>query len=238
MTDAVQDQPQKQDHALRPVERYRLYEQLVRRLLAHIEEAGLQPGEQMPSERELAQRLGVSRNSVRQALVALEVQGIVGVRHGGGTFLLTPTPQDTVTTLRKRRQRLPDVLEAREALEVKIAELAAGRRTDADLTAMATALESMSADIASGGHGVDGDARFHAAVAVAAHNAVLVELMQHLSDVIAETRIESLSQPGRPRRSLQGHQRIAEAIAAKDARKAASAMRSHVRLVGHVALLK
>lgn len=242
MTDTMQDDGQKQDRALRPVERYRLYEQLVRRLLAHIEEAGLQPGEQMPSERELAQRLGVSRNSVRQAIVALEVQGIVGVRHGGGTFLLsrTPqdrTPQDTVTALRKRRQRLPDVLEAREALEVKIAELAARRRTAADLTAIAAALESMSADIASGGHGVGGDAQFHAAVAVATHNTVLIELMEHLSDAITESRVESLSQPGRPRRSLRSHQRIADAITAQDARKAASAMRSHVRLVGHVALL-
>lgn len=237
MTGTMQEKGQKQDQALRPVERYRLYEQLVRRLLAHIEEAGLQPGEQMPSERELAQRLGVSRNSVRQAIVALEVQGIVGVRHGGGTFLLSRTPQDTVTALRKRRQRLPDVLEAREALEVKIAELAARRRTAADLTAIAAALESMSADIASGGHGVGGDAQFHAAVAVATHNTVLIELMEHLSDAITESRVESLSQPGRPRRSLRSHQRIADAITAQDARKAASAMRSHVRLVGHVALL-
>lgn len=238
MVDASPDEPGKPGPALRPVERYRLYEQLVRRLLDHIEEAELVPGQQLPSERELAARLGVSRTSVRQALVALEVQGIVGRRHGGGTFLVSSDRQDTVAVLRKRRQRLPDVLEAREALEVKIAELAATRRTDDDLAAITTALDTMAADIEAGGYGVAGDAQFHAAVAAAAHNQLLVDIMAQLSDRITETRIESLTQPGRPHRSLAGHRRIADAIAAGDGRKAASAMRAHVRLVGRVVLLK
>ncbi|HEX3590384.1 MAG TPA: FCD domain-containing protein [Pseudonocardiaceae bacterium] len=224
--------------ALRPVERYRLYEQLVRRLLDYIEEAGLAPGQQLPGERDLASRLGVSRTSVRQALVALEVQGVVGRRHGGGTFLVSRDRDDTVAALRKRRQRLPDVLEAREALEVKIAELAAARRTDADLAAITRALDRMADDIDAGGYGVEGDAQFHAAVAKAAHNALLVDIMSHLSELITETRIESLTQPGRPNRSLAGHRRIADAITAGDGRKAASAMRAHVRLVGRVMLLK
>ncbi len=238
MVDASPDDAGKPEPALRPVERYPLYEQLVRRLLDHIEEAGLVPGQQLPSERELATRLGVSRTSVRQALVALEVQGVVGRRHGGGTFLVSPDRDDTVAALRKRRQRLPDVLEAREALEVKIAELAAARRTDSDLAAITRALDRMADDIAAGGYGVQGDARFHAAVATAAHNQLLVDIMAHLSDLISETRIESLTQPGRPPRSLESHRRIADAIAARDGRKAASAMRAHVRLVGRVMLLK
>jgi GntR family transcriptional repressor for pyruvate dehydrogenase complex len=238
MVDAAPDDPGKREPALRPVERYRLYEQLVRRLLDYVEEAGLVPGQQLPSERELATRLGVSRTSVRQALVALEVQGVVGRRHGGGTFLASPDRQDAVATLRKRRQRLPDVLEAREALEVKIAELAATRRTDDDLAAITTALDHMADDIKAGGYGVDGDAEFHAAVATAAHNPLLIEIMAQLSDLITESRLESLTQPGRPHRSLASHRRIADAITAGDGRKAASAMRAHVRLVGRVTLLK
>jgi GntR family transcriptional repressor for pyruvate dehydrogenase complex len=238
MVDASPDGGGTPGPALRPVERYRLYEQLVRRLLDHIEEAGLVPGQQLPSERELAARLGVSRTSVRQALVALEVQGVVGRRHGGGTFLVSPDRHDTLAALRKRRQRLPDVLEAREALEVKIAELAALRRTDADLAAIASALDCMSEDIAEGGHGLTGDAQFHSAVAAAAHNPLLGEIMTQLADLITETRIESLTQPGRPQRSLASHRRIADAITAGDGRKAASAMRAHVRLVGRVMLLK
>ena len=65
--------------ALRPVERPRLYEQLVHRLREYIEEAGLKTGDRLPSERELAERLGVSRNTLKQATVALEVQGLVEI---------------------------------------------------------------------------------------------------------------------------------------------------------------
>lgn len=235
------DTSSKADHghgkALRPVERFRLYEQLVDRLLDHIKEAELVPGQRLPSERDLARQLGVSRVSVRQALVALEVQGVVGVRHGGGTYLLNPARQDMLSTLRERRQRLPEILEAREALEVKIAELAAQRRTDEDMRAIDRALDKMAADIEAGEHGVEGDVQFHAAVTAAAHNMVLADLMAHISESIKETRVESLSQPGRPRRSLNSHRSIAAAIQAKDARRATRAMRAHVRLVGRVGLL-
>jgi GntR family transcriptional repressor for pyruvate dehydrogenase complex len=223
--------------ALRPLERTRLYEQLVARLLEHVEEAGLRPGQRLPAERDLAVRLGVSRASVRQALVALEVQGVVGVRHGGGAFLLRQWSADTIGQLRERRRQLPEILEAREALEVQIARLAAQRRTGADLERIEEALQAMERDMAAGGNGVDFDEAFHRAVTQASHNAVLLDLMDHISRQVAEVRIESLSQPGRPARSLRGHRRIADAIAAGDPGRAATAARAHVKLVGDVPLL-
>jgi DNA-binding FadR family transcriptional regulator len=78
--------------ALRPMERSRLYEQLVERLLTLIREMGLRPGQKLPPERELSAQLGVSRASIRQALVVLEVQGLVEVRHGEGASCATPRP--------------------------------------------------------------------------------------------------------------------------------------------------
>jgi GntR family transcriptional repressor for pyruvate dehydrogenase complex len=224
--------------SLRPVSRPRLYEQLVERLRAHIEEAELQPGDRLPAERDLAERLGVSRNSVKQATVVLEVQGIVEIRHGGGTYLRRRDfPAEPVAALLDRRQRLPDVLDAREAIETKMAELAADRRTEDDLVAMDAALDAMRHAIKAGDLGCEADRDFHTAVAAASHNPVLIEFYRQLAPQIAETRAESLRQPGRPPRSLAQHQRIADAIRAGNMRQAAAAARRHVRTVGDVRLL-
>lgn len=223
---------------LRPVTRHRLYEQVVEQLRAYVTDEGLRTGDRLPPERELAARLGVSRVSIKQAIVVLEVQGLVDVRHGGGTYLrrdgLLVEPVDTLVD---RKRRLPDVLEAREALETKLAELAARRRTPDDLVEIDAALADMRAQIDAGEFGIDGDRRFHAAVTAAARSSLLAQFMRSIAEQIAESRQESLRQSGRPRRSLGQHQRIADAIRAGDSRAAASAMRRHVRTVSEVRLL-
>lgn len=224
--------------ALRPVERPRLYEQLVHRLREYIEEAGLQAGDRLPSERELAERLGVSRNTLKQATVALEVQGLVEIRHGGGTYLRSDTlSAEPIATMLERKQRLPDILDAREALETKLAELAATRRTDDDLAEMDAAIEAMRRTIKSDGLGDEDDRRFHSAVTAAAHSPILAEFYRQLAPQISESRIESLRQPGRPASSLVQHQRIVEAIRAGAPKRAVTAVRGHVRTVGDVRLL-
>jgi GntR family transcriptional regulator, transcriptional repressor for pyruvate dehydrogenase complex len=222
--------------ALRPLARAPLYTAIAERLLSHIVQSDLRAGDRLPSERELARRLGVSRTTVRQAIVALQTQGIVEVRHGGGTFLRHLDPDaPALAGVRSRRERLPAVLEARRALEVEIARLAAVRRTDEDLRAIERGLTFMRRELAAGSIGVDGDAAFHAAVTAAAHNPVLTELMCHLADDVAETRSESLSQVRRPPRSLADHEAIAAGIAAGDPAAAAAAMNAHL---DHVADLR
>ena len=130
------------------------------------------------------------------------------------------------------------MLEARELLEVRLAELAATRRTDDDLAAMRAALVAMEAEIASAGLGMDGDAAFHHAVHRAGNNKVLEHVIDGLAEAIHETRVESLSEPDRPRNSLLAHRRILEAIEAQDVARAADAMRAHLRQVADVALLR
>ena len=205
---------------------------------AWIVDNGLEIGDRLPPERELATRLGVSRATVSQALVAMEVVGMVSVRHGDGVVLIEPTGSTKVVrALRRHARQLPEIIEAREALETKLAALAAVRRTDDDLAAMDEALEFMERDIASGGRGVEADERFHAAVTAAGHSRLLAKLMGEISDLIKDTRISSLSQPGRPDKSLQGHRKIADAIHAGNAEAAASAMQEHIALVSDVAML-
>jgi GntR family transcriptional regulator, transcriptional repressor for pyruvate dehydrogenase complex len=224
---------------VRPLQRPRLYEQLVERLLDHIESARLGPGDRLPPERELAPQLGVSRASLSQALVALEVEGLVDVRHGDGAVVVrSASRQQVLAALRARKHLLPDVLEARSALEVKLAGLAALRRSDDDLAAMEDALVLMDEDIRAGGRGLEGDERFHRAVTTAARSALLADLMKEIALMIKESRVESLSQPGRPARSLAGHREILAAIHRRDARGAASAMWEHIELVSDVALLR
>ena len=224
---------------LRPFSRPRLYEQVAQQILGWVRESGLQAGDRLPPERELASRLGVSRATISQALVAMEVIGVVAVRHGDGAVLVDASgASKVVEALRRHAQQLPDIIEAREALESKLAGLAAARRTDEDLARIDEALAEMARDIDAGGRGVEGDELFHAAVTTAGHSALLQRLMAEISDLVKETRIESLSQPGRPSESLEGHRRIAEAIRAGDPAAAATAMSDHVERVSDVALLR
>ena len=225
--------------ALRPLERSRLYEDVGERLGEFVRESSMVPGDQFPPERELSQRMQVSRTSVRQAFVVLQALGFVDVRHGEGVFLRrTRGFGESLAKLLDKRRRLPDVLEAREALEVKLAELAAGRRSERDLAAMKTTIDEMATDIRAGGLGIDGDAAFHRAIALAARNEVLLHLIEAMAEVIQESRVESLSEPGRPPRSLDAHRRILAAIESRSTQLAAEAMRLHLRVVADVSLLR
>lgn len=217
----------------------RLYEQLEKLLRAYVREQGLKPGDRLPSERALAEALKVSRASLRQATVSLEVQGLLEVRHGGGIYVrsLDVDPVRLRMMLTRRRD-LPEVLEAREAIECMCARLAAERRTDADLAEIDAALQAMAADIAAGGIGDAPDRRFHRAISDGARNRLLSEVMDALDDRIQETRLASLGEPGRPRRSLADHRRIAEAIRHQNPRAAETAMRRHLKVVADIRLLR
>jgi GntR family transcriptional repressor for pyruvate dehydrogenase complex len=225
--------------SLRAPDRRRLYEQLAARLLDFVEVTGLAVGDRLPSERELAQALQVSRASVRQATVALEVRGILEVRHGDGIYLRSmPNDAGHLMELMTQRHRLPEILEAREALETQLAALAAVRRTDEEISAMVAALDVMAADIQGGGLGEEGDRLFHQAVTNAARSPLLAEFMAAIAAPIAETRRSSLGEPGRPPRSRDAHRRILDAIQRGDVSAARQAMRRHVKMVADVGLLR
>lgn len=221
------------------VQRPRLYEQLMQQILTFVEEEQLGPGDHLPAERELAEQLGVSRATLAQALVALEVLGVIDVQHGTGAVLMyRPSVAKVLRELRAHRSRLPEIVEARSTLEIKLAALAAERRTEADLERIDQALVVMAEEIKEGGRGARGDELFHEAVTGAAKSAVLQKLMTFIAEMVLETRIESLGQPGRPERSLESHHKIADAIRRGDSAGAANAMGEHIELVSDVALLK
>ncbi|MET4059665.1 GntR family transcriptional repressor for pyruvate dehydrogenase complex [Arthrobacter sp. UYP6] len=214
------------------VSRPRLYERLVEQLLGYIASTGLGPGDLLPAERELAERMGVSRATLAQALVALEVLGVIDVQHGTGAVLVyRPSVASVLRELREHRDRMPEIVEARSTLEVKLAALAAERHTPGDLAAMDLALEAMAAEIAGGSRGTTGDEQFHQAVASAAHSSILASMMTFISELVRETRLASLGQPGRPEQSLESHRAIVDAIRSANPRAAAEAMQAHIDLV-------
>jgi GntR family transcriptional regulator, transcriptional repressor for pyruvate dehydrogenase complex len=214
------------------IRRRSLYEEIADRLQDLIAAQRLQPGDRLPSERELSASLGVSRTSVRQALASLRSIGLIDIRHGDGTFLLRPIEQ-VVSTLAVEMAHVeadhPMVWEAREAIEVQAARLAANRATARDLAAMHRAVNAMSDDISAGEDGVESDAALHRAIVRAAHSPLLEQLFTSIHEVVDRTSAASLSMPGRPPESLRAHRAVVEAIVDRDAERAASEMTSHLR---------
>jgi GntR family transcriptional repressor for pyruvate dehydrogenase complex len=226
---------------LRPVERKPLYEEISDRLREFIDVAGLKPGDRLMTEREAVAQLGVSRHSVRQALTALRVTGLIEIRHGDGIYLLR-SPNEVVPSLAlellESQADYPYIWEVRQAIENQAARLAARRRTKADLRRMRDALAAMKDAVDAGEDGVAGDRSFHEAVFEAAHNPVLAKVIEQLADGFERTSMASLSQSGQPARSLADHHRILAAIEAGDENAAATEMRGHLERTTNVAFVR
>ncbi|MGP0048609.1 MAG: FadR/GntR family transcriptional regulator [Solirubrobacteraceae bacterium] len=214
-----------------------VYASVQARLRAFVGETALEPGDRLPPERELAGRLGVSRTSLRQALTALRVEGLIDVRHGDGIYLLRSV-DDVVppiaAELGAAHPELPALGEVRNALEALAAQTAATRRTDDDLAAMVAGLRLMESEIAGGEPGLRGDRQFHRAVLDAARNEVLKKLLDAIADGSERIARASLSRPGQPERSLAAHRMIFDAIVMREQDLARRLMYDHLELTGAI----
>ena len=192
----------------------------------------LAPGDRLPPERELAQQLNVSRASVREAMRLLDMRGLVVVRPGSGTFIT----EDTVEAIIQAFSSMPsaengaatDVFEMRLLLEPQVVSLAASRAMEADIRRMNEILDSQEADVAAGGSGAEFDSEFHFAIAEAAKNSALVAVTQAISDILRQSRDDSLLSPERSRLSLQSHRRILASIESRQSEEAERAMTEHI----------
>ena len=175
----------------------RLADHVVEKLLALVQDRGLQPGQKLPAERQLAEELGVSRTSVREAIQKLVSQGVLSARRGDGTYVQSrPTAhwlQEAMQPLAGLMDADPhyryDVLETRHALETSTAWLAAQRATAQDKAHIQRCFEVMLQHQQSG-HAelaARADAQFHLAIAEASHNLVLVQVMHSLFTVVLST---------------------------------------------------
>jgi GntR family transcriptional repressor for pyruvate dehydrogenase complex len=217
---------------IEPIKSIRIYEEIVRQIKAMIAEGRLKSGDQLPPERDLAEKFVVSRTSVREALRALESLGLVEVRPGEGTFVKKISVEALIAPLAlvilSQREAIGELFEARRLLEPSIAALAARRATPDELQEMARILAEQAKEVAAGRTGLTQDGQFHAAIASAARNQAITRIVHAIMDLLAQIREESLNTPGRPTRSHQDHRRVLEAISRRDDAAAAQAMRDHL----------
>src|SRR4051812_2968632 len=162
----------------------RLYRQIADQVRALITQGEFAPAARLPAERDLARQLGVSRPSVREALIALEVEGWVEVRTGSGVYVKKrPRNGDASHAAIKPTEWGPlELIRARKVIEGEIAALAATHAKRRDIDAIARAIASMQADADKGTMPLEGDRAFHAAVAESAGNVVLLETVQAFWD--------------------------------------------------------
>ena len=214
------------------IKRRRLYQDIVGQVQELIRDGSLKPGDRLPPERELADRLQVSRSSLREAMRALELQGLVVSRPGAGTFVSTESLDTLISiiasSLSEARDGLNDVFEVRHLLEPQIAALAAERATQEDIRRMEEALRSQEQQIIRGETGVEGDTDFHFAMAQATQNWALVRVISATADVLHSSRDRSLQTPGRPQRSLASHGHVLDMIRHRDVEGARAAMQHHI----------
>jgi DNA-binding FadR family transcriptional regulator len=215
------------------LEPQRLYRQIAEQLRTLITRGEFKPGARLPAERDLSRHLGVSRPSVREALIALEVEGWVEVRTGSGVYVLDRAVQRIDT------RKVPDnewgpleVLRARRVIEGEIAALAAQHARRKDITAIRDAMELMQEDTARGIAPTAGDRDFHCAIAQAAGNTVLLDTVQLYWDARRGRLFERLGDwfENVPswRTAIAEHEAIYQAIRAHDADAARDAMHAHM----------
>jgi DNA-binding FadR family transcriptional regulator len=216
---------------LQTLEPKRLYRQIADQLRTLIAKGEFAVGARLPAERDLAKQLGVSRPSVREALIALEVEGRVEVRTGSGVYVLD----------RSKRSAAPDevlgwgpleLIRARRVIEGETAALAATSAKRADRDAIARALDDMREQAARGVMPLDADRAFHIAIVQASGNAVLTETVQGFLDSRSGPLFKRLGgyfETGKSWQSaINEHAAIQAAIVARDPDAARAAMHEHM----------
>ncbi|GAV22061.1 FadR/GntR family transcriptional regulator [Carboxydothermus pertinax] len=212
----------------------KIYEEIIEQIRSLIARRELKPGDKLPSERELAESLGVSRASVREALSALEVLGVLEVRPGEGTFVREVAADKSFQslTLLLLLDTTLEVLEVRKILESGAIVLATERATDEDIERLEEAVLIMEKDLKQGDLGDEADFMFHYGLALATHNSLLVRLMNSIADTMRQSlkinRERLFRTPGMPEIFYKYHKEILEAIKDRDKIRAQKVLEEHL----------
>ena len=214
----------------------RLYEQIVQQIEGSILKGDLKAGDQLPAERELAQRFGVSRTAVREAVKALREKGLVEAYSGRGTFITDGTSQAVRQSLDLmvkigQPEGSTYLAEVRAILEPEIAALAAMRVQDPELATMREAVAVMDKAGQDPDAYIEADLDFHLALAEAAANPLILSLIDSIVGLLREQRLRIFKVSGGPERGQVHHKRILEAMERHDSEKAREAMKAHLEQV-------
>ena len=207
-------------------------EQVVRHIALLMQSGGLKPGDQLPPERQLAEKIGVSRPTVRAGLQALVTMGVVEARHGAGTFVTDGPPRllaEPLSLLAALHGFTRDeMFEARRVLETGAAGLAADRAGGHHLAPMVEEVAGMFATLDQPQAFLVHDLRFHRAVAAASGNPVIATLVEMVSSLVFEQRRRTVERAKDLKESAEMHRRIYLAIRDKDTERARREMSQHL----------
>jgi GntR family transcriptional regulator, transcriptional repressor for pyruvate dehydrogenase complex len=226
---------------LETVRKNKIYEEVAQQIERQILKK-LRPGDKLPSERELAELLGVSRGSVRDAIRGLEMRGLVEPRQGVGTVVREASAESRhspfANALSRRRERVSELLDFRKMIEPPLAARAAMHASPDEISEMAEILDRQQKKLLQGAASAAEDAEFHYSIALASGNSVVLKVLDILMDLLRDSRERSLQVEGRQQKSLAGHRRILAAIKRHDAEAAKAAMRRHIEDVEEIVLDK
>ena len=223
-----------------PIKPKKISEEIVQQIKQLISAGDLNPGQRIPSERELATMLGVSRPSVREAIMVLEAMGFLESRQGGGTYVRSLTEVTIADPLSnivssKEPKILYALTEVRMGLETWAAFLAAKRATDEQISRMRALYEIMEKQAAQGGWDAEIDAKFHYTITEATQNTIQIHVLDSIHSLFQTNIMVALTEfyqrEGYLERLLNQHREILEAIEAHDPERAQKAMRTHLELV-------
>jgi DNA-binding FadR family transcriptional regulator len=207
----------------------RLYQQVAEQLVILIRGGEFRAGQRLPPERDLALKLGVSRPTVREAMIALEIAGFVDVRSGSGIYV--NELRDVTTAIGDAGPSVFTILAARRAIEGEVAALAAVS-PDQDLDRLQHLIDTQKAAMGKGLSGHEDDRRFHLAIAAMAANEVLAGIIERIwtemFSPVFDKLIEKTAGPPVRRRTLRDHAAILAALADRDPDSARRAMREHI----------
>jgi GntR family transcriptional regulator, transcriptional repressor for pyruvate dehydrogenase complex len=214
----------------------RVSQAIVEQVKHLLRQGRLKPGDRLPSERELCDRFGVSRVTVREALRVLEAGGLIDIRVGarGGAFVTSPTSQQIgeglADLLHLSPLTAPEVTEARQVFELGVVPLVVERATDEDIASLREMVRSHKAALDRGEYAMSMSAAFHVRVAACTHNAAIETLVQSFHGPLLMSLLTAqVVEPLMGRRGTEEHRGFIDAIAARDVERATSIMRAHLQ---------
>lgn len=221
-----------------PIKKTRVAEEVADRIRVLLLDGTFPPGQPLPSERHLAEQFGVSRGSIRDALRTLETIGLLETRHGQGTFPHELSVDRLVAPLASvmayRADLQDELLDVRRMFEPAVARVAAVRATEEDLADLQRILDTQREKLKAGQSAIAEDTAFHAILARATRNRVVMSIMATLNDLLVESRTQSLKQRGRPARSMDGHEAVVAALRRHDVEGASEAMYNHIDQIANL----
>lgn len=224
--------------AFTSIRRQKAYTQIAQQIIDSIRKGEFTLGERLPSAKQLEVKFGVSRPSVREALSALELAGVVEIRSGQGAFVVN-LPADQAEGSRfefDQGESAAEVLEVRLVLEPEAARLAAQRSAEEDIQMLVRSLDVLRAVVAEGRPAVAGDIQFHTALAKASGNSVIYDIMRGVAEYWGQALWRSLRERAWARGDLgriylKHHEATLKAILNRDGDAAARSMREHLMQV-------